>query len=349
MNNALKLGGFLAVLAAVFALALGIGNAAGPVATVSDEHDAGHTSAGASDDSEDGDELSGGHGDHASGSGESTEGGAQPTGLMISEHGYTLALGDPHPQAGGHTPVTFEIIDPDGAPLTDYEPTHDKDLHFIAVRRDLTGFQHVHPTMAADGTWSTQLDLSPGSWRFFADFQPGDHGETMTLGADAAVAGPFRPTPLPEPSDTAAIDDYTVTLDGELVPGDASELTLTVSRGGKPVTDLQPYLAAYGHLVALRAGDLGYLHVHPDGDPGDGTTEPGPQITFYAEIPSTGDYRLFLDFKHDGVVRTAAFTATASTSPGSDTSDTGASGDGDETPEGASDREGSHDDGAHSD
>lgn len=42
------------------------------------------------------------------------------------------------------------------------------------------------------------------------------------------------------------------------------------------VTDLKPYVGAFGHLVALRAGDLAYLHVHPDGAPGDGRTAPGP-------------------------------------------------------------------------
>jgi hypothetical protein len=81
-----------------------------------------------------------------------------------------------------------------------------------------------------------------------------------------------------------------------------------VSKDGQPVTDLQPYLAAYGHLVALREGDLAYLHVHPDGAPGDGVTPAGPQIEFVAEVPSAGGYRLFLDFQHDGVVRTAEFT-----------------------------------------
>ena len=81
-----------------------------------------------------------------------------------------------------------------------------------------------------------------------------------------------------------------------------------MSRGGTPVTDLQPYLAAYGHLVALRQGDLAYLHVHPDGAPGDGRTEPGPAIVFHTTAPSDGTYRLFLDFKHGGVVRTAEFT-----------------------------------------
>lgn len=102
-----------------------------------------------------------------------------------------------------------------------------------------------------------------------------------------------------------------MTLDGQLTPGKSSELTLTVTKDGKPVTDLQPYLAAYGHLVALRSGDLAYLHVHPEGEPGDGTTNPGPDITFFATAPSAGPYRLFLDFKHNNVVRTAEFTVNA--------------------------------------
>jgi len=32
---------------------------------------------------------------------------------------------------------------------------------------------------------------------------------------------------------------------------------------------------------------------------------------FAAEVPSLGRYHLFLDFKHDGVVRTAAFAVRA--------------------------------------
>ncbi|MGH3747674.1 MAG: hypothetical protein ACRDT8_09770, partial [Micromonosporaceae bacterium] len=51
---------------------------------------------------------------------------------------------------------------------------------------------------------------------------------------------------------------------------------------------------------------------HPDGTPGDGATKPGPKITFYAEVPSAGTYRLYLDFQHRGVVRTAEFTVVAS-------------------------------------
>ncbi|CAM5668959.1 hypothetical protein STENM327S_09292 [Streptomyces tendae] len=89
-----------------------------------------------------------------------------------------------------------------------------------------------------------------------------------------------------------------------------------MSRDGEPVNDLQPYLGAYGHLVALRSGDLAYLHVHPNGEPGDGSTEPGPEISFTATAPSAGTYRLFLDFRHQGGVHTAAFTVRAGSAPG---------------------------------
>ena len=84
-----------------------------------------------------------------------------------------------------------------------------------------------------------------------------------------------------------------------------------MTRAGAPVRDLQPYLGAYGHLVALRAGDLAYLHVHPEGEPADGRTAAGPGIAFVAEVPSAGTYRLYLDFRHGGAVRTAEFTVVA--------------------------------------
>ena len=84
------------------------------------------------------------------------------------------------------------------------------------------------------------------------------------------------------------------------------ELTarLTVSRNGDVVTDLEPYLGASGHLVAMRSGDLAYAHVHPAEN-----DEPAPGVvTFDAELTSAGRYGLFFDFKHNGTVHTAAFT-----------------------------------------
>ncbi len=111
------------------------------------------------------------------------------------------------------------------------------------------------------------------------------------------------------------MDGYTVDLRGELAAGRESQLTLTVARDGVPVTDLQPYLGAYGHLVVLRAGDLAYLHVHPVDD-ARGAAAPGPDVRFGVSSPSVGTYRLFLDFRHGDAVRTAALPAEVGTRGG---------------------------------
>lgn len=303
MRTPIKLGGFVAALVAVLALSFGVGNAVGPIGHVTEntQHTGEQDMTNASGHDE---------GGHATG-----VGGGLAGGLMVSEQGYTLQPTSTILEQG-RTTVTFRILGPDEQPLTDFEATHDADLHFFAVKRDLSGFHHLHPTMDESGTWSIDVDLTPGVWRLLADFRPVGH-ETVTLGSDVFVAGNYVPRLLAPVESTATVDDYTVTVNGQLTPGASSELTLAVARNGEPVTDLEPYLAAYGHLVALRAGDMAYLHVHPEGEPRDGTTESGPDITFFATAPSAGAYRLFLDFKHDGVVRTAAFTMQATATAGS--------------------------------
>jgi hypothetical protein len=128
------------------------------------------------------------------------------------------------------------------------------------------------------------------------------------------VGGDFRPAELPADDRTATLRTpegvYTVTLEGDTAPGASTVLTTRVELDGEPVTDLEPYLGAFGHLVAIRAGDLGYLHVHPE------EGEPGPGVDFATAFPTPGTYRLFLDFQHRGTVRTAAFTVESGGAPG---------------------------------
>lgn len=304
VSTPLKVVGFIAALVAVFGITLGAGRILGPVDTAPTNAGAGSAA-----------DTGAGHGSHVAPADETsadTEHAAHlPGGLQVSQDGYTLRLHHTDLPAGPKTPLAFVIEAPDGSSVTSFTPQHEKEIHLIAVRRDFSGFQHVHPTRTTDGMWSTTLALTPGAWRVFADMAP-TGAEPMTLGADVSVAGTYAPAAEPtEDVRTANVDGYTVTLTGTLEPGADSTLALAVSRGGRPVTDLDPYLGAYGHLVALRAGDLAYLHVHPEGHPGDGTTQPGPDITFGTTVPSPGTYRLFLDFQHDGVVRTAEFTLTA--------------------------------------
>ncbi|MFJ2837062.1 hypothetical protein ACIO52_17060 [Nocardia sp. NPDC087230] len=253
-----------------------------------------------------------GHGDAHAGHGDAHagHGAGAPGGLLVTQDGYTLDL-DTTIAAPGGIDFRFRILGPDGAPVTEFDPIHDRELHLIVARRELTGFWHVHPVREDDGTWVIRLDLpEAGAYRVFTDIAPRALGRTITLGADLAIAGHYAPQPVPAARRTATVDGYEVTVDGDLrAEGDL--LTLTVRKDGVPVTDLQPYLAAFGHLVILRAGDLAYVHVHPNGEPGDGVTPAGPEITFHTAVPGPGTYRLFLDFRHGEVVRTAAFTLTA--------------------------------------
>ena len=299
MNTIAKLSAYGAVLALIVTGAFAVGTAVGPLTTTSGAAPAGAVAAGQGD-------------AHSGTVAEAPQPGMgqppdQPGGLASTVGGYTLSPTEPTLTAGPTAPFRFTITGPDGAPVTAFDVEHDKRMHLIVVRRDTSGFQHVHPEMAPDGTWSVPLTVpTAGSYRAFADFTP-TGGAATTLGVDLAAAGSFEPV-THVPSRTAQVDGYTVELAGDLVPGQTSPVTLTVRRDGAAVTDLQPYLGAYGHLVALREGDLAYLHVHPDGAPGDGVTAPGPQVPFAAEVPSAGTYRLFLDFRHGDVVRTAEFT-----------------------------------------
>lgn len=295
MSVPLKLLGFVVALAAIFAGAAGIGRAVGPVGSPAADHGdmGGDTGGGSEPDMTDASAAS------------------VPKGLMVSQNGYSFRLTQGTVSAGDDVPVSFTIEGPDGSPVTEYDEEHEKELHLIAVRRDFSGFQHVHPERGEDGTWSTSLDLTAGQWRMFADFKASG-AEPITLGNDLAVQGDYQPAAPSAETRTATVDGYSVTLEGAIVPGEEARLTLSVTKDGAPVTDLEPYLGAYGHLVALRAGDLAYLHVHPEGTPGDGRTEPGPDVVFFAEVPSADRYHLYLDFKHEGVVRTAAFAVTGS-------------------------------------
>ncbi len=222
---------------------------------------------------------------------------------------YTLAVPEDQfdPATAGN--FRFKVLGPDGKAVTEYRIRHERELHLIVVRRDLATFSHVHPTREADGTWQVELILpSPGAYRAFADFAPID-GPEMTLTVDLTAPGEWVEQNLPSPTATAQAGAYRVALTGELVAGVHSQIGFGVTRNGRGV-ELEPYLGSLGHLVALRASDLAYLHVHPLED---STSE---AVRFGVEVPSSGAYRLFLQFQHERRVQTASFTVQASEAPG---------------------------------
>ncbi len=302
MKTPLTLGLYAGGLVVAFAAALAIGAAVDPVATESTSH---------RDDND----------SRASGGGRSVaRGPASPAvlpGLAVSDAGYTLVPRTTTLRSGRDIPFEFTITAPDGKPVSSYTRIHEKELHLIVVRRDLLGFQHVHPTRAADGTWEVALNLAEaGVYRALADFRPTALRRELTLGSDVFVAGDFQPAPPRQPSQVARVDGYVVTLDGEPSAGREAKLTFTVTRDGRRVTDLQPYLGAFGHLVSLRTGDLAYLHTHP-AEEASGDDRGGPAVDFATTFPTAGTYRLFLDFQAGGVVRTPEFAVEVGAARGS--------------------------------
>ncbi len=141
---------------------------------------------------------------------------ATPAGLEVSSGGYTLTDVTAPGRAGEPGTLTFRILDDTNTPVVDFDLLHEKKLHLIVVRNDTSEFRHVHPSLAADGTWSIDWAWpAAGTYRVFADFDPTD-GTQLTLGRNFDVAGEFTPAPLPAKSATSTVDGYTVTLDGDL-------------------------------------------------------------------------------------------------------------------------------------
>jgi len=163
-------------------------------------------------------------------------------------HGLTSELAGvrlaPRPQtftAGGSATWRFRIVACDGKPVREFEPEQGKLLHLIVVRSDFTGYQHLHPTLGRDGTFSTELrPPAAGRYRAVADFVI--DGRKYVVGTDVTVPGRAGDVPLAAPALTAAADGFDVELQRPAVleSGEEAQLTFRMTRRGQPVTDLEP-------------------------------------------------------------------------------------------------------------
>ena len=229
------------------------------------------------------------------------EHGAEPRalrGLAIAEDGLRVVVEDPELRRGREETLRFRIVDERGETVRDFDVEHEKRMHLILARRDLSNFQHLHPEQAADGSWSVSRParrrrLVSAVRRLLA----------RRRGADAGHRPAGRRRGRPAPAARARADRGErwrlpgPAGRGEARPGQEADLRFTITKDGVPV-ETEPYLGAGGHLVALRDGDLAFLHVHPMDD----------SVRFAATFPTEGRYRLFLQFKHEGRVQTVAFT-----------------------------------------
>ena len=241
-----------------------------------------------------------GHSSHGPPEGYGPGGHATPGGLSVDADGLCLVPTDTRFTSGDPLDWSFQVIASNGDVVTEFDEAHGQRSHLIVVRRDLTRFQHLHPTLDADGTWRVEgFSLpDPGVYRAFVDLVV--DGRPTTLGFDLFSSGEMEVAPRPDTGRRATADGYVVDLQAsEMHAGESIELAFEITRDGEPVSRLDPYLGALGHLVALREGDLAYLHVHPVE-----TSPDSGRVEFGAQFPTPGRYRLFLQSKPDGALIT---------------------------------------------
>lgn len=215
---------------------------------------------------------------------------------------------------------SFSIIDDEGNVMKDFAITHTKQMHVIVARNDLKYFQHKHPTYDADSGKFSFSDLTfpaDGEYRIFADFAskggmmgPDSVPLPITI-YDDVMAGnlaSYTKEALGSEERTKTFSDMKTTLTLEPakpISGSEMKLTYTLSdTNNTPVKDLETYLGALGHAVALREDTLDFIHAHPLED----RSKPqNGKVNFMVYFPEAGKYKVFTQFQRAGKVITTDF------------------------------------------
>jgi hypothetical protein len=210
-----------------------------------------------------------------------------PPGFEVD--GYVLVNDSDQPSKSA---TGLHINGPDGQRVTDYVEEHGSKLHVVLIRFDLSGFEHLHPAIGADGSFVVPRD-KPGKWHIVVEAQPAGAAAPIVLATNVDDEVPLKEVALPKPNDKVTVDDLIVIREG---------LNFSVtSKNGSPADGLEPYLGQPAHLIAIRKGDLAYTHLHP------ATGSAATTFAFGGTLPA-GTYRLFLQFGDRGNVVTVPFT-----------------------------------------
>jgi major membrane immunogen (membrane-anchored lipoprotein) len=211
------------------------------------------------------------------------------------------------PQPNQDTTITVNIQDKDGKPIDQFDVNHEKQMHIIVVSKDLSFFNHIHPENKGNGefTVTTQFPAA-GEYEVISDFIPTGIGamsktQWLTVQGNAAAPQPIEP----DPSLTKVVDGKEVTLSFDhLMANMELELNFNIkdAKTGKPVTNLEPYLGAVGHVVILNQNAGEYLHVHPIEE-----KAKGPDAKFMATFPHSGVFKIWGQFQQNGKVFVVPF------------------------------------------
>lgn len=242
--------------------------------------------------------------------------------LSSNKEGIQFEAGEPASDLLG-AGYLFSIVDDRGKTVEEFATVHEKIMHAIVVRKDLTQFQHLHPRLVENGQFVID-DLVfrvGGEYRVFADFAPlsaqrDAHGQPLqvVLFEDITVKGSAPASvPVDTQQRTFGTDGYTFTLattPGSPRSGETVRLRFTEQQAGRTLTNLESYLGALGHVVVLRQEDLEFLHTHPVTErqaPAFAGQAPDGVVEFEVAFPTAGTYKIFGQFQHAGKVLTSEF------------------------------------------
>ncbi|HJQ25768.1 MAG TPA: heavy metal-binding domain-containing protein [Blastocatellia bacterium] len=220
--------------------------------------------------------------------------------------------------------LRFAIFNPKtGQQVKDFQLTHDKLYHLFIVSQDMSEFQHIHPVLQSDGSFTIETRLPrAGLYKIYSDFYPSD-GTPQVLQQHIATAG-YKPDLVAATARLVADTTFTKTVDGlqielklepeELIAGQpvALKYHLTDAKTGAPVRDLVPYLGAMGHTLILSEDQADYVHSHPEEEVAPAADRSklrgGPDVTFNAFLPRPGTYRVWTQFQRGERLTTVSFT-----------------------------------------
>lgn len=243
--------------------------------------------------------------DHGGGSSGGTTGAQPSAGADGVQARFEMPAGQPLP--GQNTTLTIKLTDKAGKPIDKLDTVHEKKLHLIVVSKDLSFFNHIHPEYKGNGEFAITTQFpAAGDYKAIADFTPTGMGAVNKSQWIAVQGSAPAPQPVrPETVWKTEAGGKTATLSFDQLKA-GKELTLTFNikdaQTGKPVTDLQPYLGAVGHVVILSQDAENYLHVHPADE-----KATGPDAKFMTTFPHPGVYKIWGQFQHGGAVFTVPF------------------------------------------
>lgn len=218
-----------------------------------------------------------------------------------------------HPEAGRPLRLRVAIRDTKtGARVRSFDVSHTKLMHLMLVSKDLSWFVHEHPVPQADGSFTIDWTFpTGGDYLVFADVAPKNRG-AQVIGTKLHLAGKAAPKPAKlVPSWRPSRDGSIVaTLVRAAIPvGRTTDLTfkLADARTGKPVTDLQPYLGAQGHLMIIHQDGATFVHSHPAEGPAALARAKRGEVMFSARFPRPGLYKAWAQFQRAGKISTVSF------------------------------------------